>query len=92
MSSENVPSRDWTAYEPWFKAWLVTVPLVAWGSQFIIRNARLRLAQLRADSLDVPEPEGTWGYAVACAVAFTLLMAILAQLWVQSVARENNTD
>lgn len=75
------------AYEPWFKAWLVLVPMVAWGSWFIVRNARMRLAQLRADSLDVPEPEGVWGYAVACALAFTVLMAVIARLWVRSARR-----
>lgn len=75
------------AYEPWFRAWLILAPLVVWGSWFIVRNARMRLAQLRADSLDVPEPEGTWGYAAACTVAFTLLMAVIARLWVRSAAR-----
>ena len=47
----------------------------------------MRLAQLRADSLDVPEPEGTWGYAAACALAFTVLMAVIARLWVRSAGR-----
>jgi len=83
--SDNV---IWSAYEPWFRAWLVLVPFVAWGSEFIIRNARLRLAQLRADSMDVPEPEGTWGYALFCAAAFTVLMAVIARLWVRSVEGE----
>lgn len=78
---------EWSAYEPWFKAWLVLAPLVAWGSWFIVRNARLRLAQLRADSLDVPEPEGTWGYAAACTAAFTVLLWVLARLWVRSAQR-----
>lgn len=73
-----------SAYEPWFKAWLVLAPIVAWASWFIVRNARMRLAQLRADSLSVPEPEGTWGYAAACTVAFTILMAVIARLWVHS--------
>ena len=31
-------------YEPWFRAWLILAPLVAWGSHFIIFNARMRLA------------------------------------------------
>ena len=60
------------------------VPIITWGSHFIVHNARLRLAQLRADSLDVPEPEGTWGYAAVCALAFTVLMAVIARVWVQS--------
>lgn len=81
------PDIDRTAYEPWFKAWLVLAPMVAWGSWFIVRNARLRLAQLRADSLDVPEPEGTWGYAAACTLAFTVLMAVIARVWVQAARR-----
>jgi hypothetical protein len=63
---------------------LILVPIITWGSHFIVRNARLRLAQLRADSLDVPEPEGTWGYAAVCALAFTVLMAVIARVWVQS--------
>ena len=70
-------------YEPWFKAWLVLAPMVAYGSHFIIFNARLRLAQLAKDSMDVPEPTGTVGYAVACTVAFTLLMGAIAHLWVR---------
>lgn len=78
---------DWKAFEPWFKAWLVLAPMVAWGSWFILRNARLRIAQLRADSIDVPEPEGTWGYAAACTVAFTVLLAVVARLWVRSAQR-----
>ncbi len=77
-------SASWSAYEPWFRAWLILVPIITWGSHFIVRNARLRLAQLRADSLDVPEPEGTWGYAAVCALAFTVLMAVIARVWVQS--------
>jgi len=77
-------SAPWSAYEPWFRAWLILVPIITWGSHFIVRNARLRLAQLRADSLDVPEPEGTWGYAAVCALAFTVLMAVIAREWVQS--------
>ena len=47
----------------------------------------MRLAQLRADSLDVPEPEGTWGYAAACTLAFTVLMAVIARVWVQAARR-----
>ena len=85
--SRSSDNGTWTAYEPWFKAWLVLAPPVAWGSWFIVRNARLRLAQLRMDSLDVPEPEGTWGYAAACTVAFTLLMAVIARTWVRSAQR-----
>jgi hypothetical protein len=81
-------SQHWRAFEPWFRAWLILAPLVAWGSHFIVRNARLRLAQLRADSLDVPEPQGTWGYAAACTVAFTLLMVALARVWIQSTPPE----
>lgn len=80
--------HHWKDFEPWFRAWLILAPLVAWGSHFIVRNARLRLAQLRADSLDVPEPQGTWGYAAACTVAFTLLMVVLARVWVQSTPPE----
>ena len=80
--------HHWKDFEPWFRSWLILAPLVAWGSHFIVRNARLRLAQLRADSLDVPEPQGTWGYAAACTVAFTLLMVVLARVWVQSTPPE----
>lgn len=75
-------------YEPWFKAWLILAPLVAYGSHFIIFNARMRLAQLAKDSMDVAEPQGTWGYAVACTAAFTLLMAIIARLWVKITPQE----
>jgi len=85
----KVKSTPWTAYEPWFRAWLVLAPLVAWGSHFIVRNARLRLAQLRADSLDVPEPQGTVGYAAACTVAFTLLMMSLARVRIRSTPKED---
>ena len=70
-------------YEPWFRAWLILAPLVAWGSHFIIFNARMRLAQLAKDSMQVDEPEGTVGYAAACTVAFTLLMGVIARLWVK---------
>ena len=73
----------WAPYEPWFKAWLVLAPLVAWGSHFIIFNARLRLAQLAQDSMDVEDPTGTVGYAAACTVAFSLLIFAIARLWVQ---------
>ena len=69
-------------YEPWFRAWMILAPLVAWGSHFIIFNARVRLAQLAKDSMQVDEPEGTIGYAAACTVAFTLLMVVIARLWV----------
>ncbi|MBL6645250.1 MAG: hypothetical protein ISP55_02250 [Flavobacteriales bacterium] len=85
--NEGQPAA-WSAYEPWFKAWLVMAPVVALGSEFILRNARLRLAQLRADSLDVPEPEGTWAYAAACTFAFTILMTVMARLWIQSARKE----
>ena len=85
------PTR-WMAFEPWLRAWLILAPLVAWGSHFIVRNARLRLAQLKAHSLDVPEPQGTWGYAAACTVAFTLLMLALARVWVQSTPIEDNGE
>lgn len=78
-------------YEPWFKAWLILAPLVAYGSHFIIFNARMRLAQLAKDSMDVDEPRGAWGYAAACAVAFTLLMAIIARLWVKITPQEGVT-
>ena len=81
-------TKIWSAYEPWFRAWLILTPLVAWGSHFIVRNARLRLAQLRADSLDVPEPQGTLGYAAVCTVAFTILMVVLARVWIQSTPTE----
>lgn len=79
-------------YEPWFRAWLILLPMVAYGSHFIIFNARLRLAQLAKDSMDVPDPEGTWGYATACAVAFTLLMVIIARLWVKSTPESDGTE
>ena len=79
---------SWSAYEPWFKAWLVMAPVVALGSEFILRNARLRLAQLRADRLDVPAPEGTWGYAAACTLAFTILMAVIARVWIHAARKE----
>ena len=75
-------------YEPWLKAWLILAPVVAYGSHFIIFNARMRLAQLAKDSMDVSEPQGTWGYAAACTVAFTLLMAIIARLWVKTTPEE----
>ena len=41
------------------------------------------LAQLAKDSMQVDEPEGTVGYAAACTVAFTLLMVVIARLWVK---------
>ena len=69
-------------YEPWFRAWLILAPLVAYGSHFIILNARLRLAQLAQDKMEVEPPQGTWGYAAACTVAFTILMVVIARLWV----------
>lgn len=78
-------------YEPWFKAWLILAPLVAYGSHFIIFNARMRLAQLAKDSMDVAEPLGTWGYAAACTAAFTLLMAIIARLWVKITPQEGTS-
>ncbi len=84
----KVKAAKWRGYEPWFRAWLILAPLVAWGSHFIVRNARLRLAQLRADSLDVPEPQGTWGYAAVCTMAFTLLMVALARVWIRSTPPE----
>ena len=71
-------------YEPWFRAWLILLPLVTYGSHYIIFNARLRVAQLAKDSLDVPDPQGTWGYAAACGLAFTILMVVISRLWVQS--------
>ena len=80
---------SWMPYEPWFKAWLVLAPLAAYGSHFIIFNARLRLAQLAKDSMDVPEPTGTVGYAAACTAAFTLLMVVIARLWVQFTPAED---
>lgn len=76
-------------YEPWFKAWLILTPLVAWGSHFIIFNARMRLAQLAEDSMQVDEPEGTIGYAIACTMAFTLLMVVIARLWVTVTPEED---
>lgn len=76
-------------YEPWFKAWLVLAPMVAYGSHFIIFNARLRLAQLAKDSMDVAEPEGTLGYAAACTAAFTVLMVVIARLWVRATPSED---
>ena len=79
-------------YEPWFKAWLILAPLVAYGSHFIIFNARMRLAQLAKDSMDVADPQGTWGYAAACTTAFTLLMAIIARLWVKITPQEDVSD
>ncbi len=79
-------------YEPWFKAWLILAPLVAYGSHFIIFNARMRLAQLAQDSMEVADPQGTWGYAAACTAAFTLLMAIIARLWVKITPQEEATD
>lgn len=79
-------------YEPWFKAWLILAPLVAYGSHFIITNARLRLAQLAKDSMDVSEPEGTVGYAAACTLAFTVLMVVIARLWVKVSPTENGPD
>jgi len=85
--SESANASKFRAYEPWFRAWLILAPIVAWASWFIVRNARMRLAQLRADSLSVPEPEGTWGYAAACTVAFTILMTIIARLWVRSTSK-----
>ena len=75
-------------YEPWFKAWLILAPMVAYGSHFIIFNARMRLAQLAKDSMEVADPQGTWGYAAACTAAFTLLMAIIARLWVKITPQE----
>ncbi|MBK12855.1 MAG: hypothetical protein CL849_04930 [Crocinitomicaceae bacterium] len=79
-------------YEPWFKAWLILAPLVAYGSHFIIFNARMRLAQLAKDSMEVADPLGTWGYAAACTTAFTLLMAIIARLWVKITPHEGTPD
>ena len=79
-------------YEPWFKAWLILAPLVAYGSHFIIFNARMRLAQLAKDSMDVADPQGTWGYAAACTTAFTLLMAIIARLWVKITPQEDASE
>jgi len=76
-------------YEPWLRAWLIMAPLVAYGSHFIIFNARLRLAQLAKDSMDVPQPDGTLGYAAASTVAFTLLMVIIARLWVKVSPQED---
>ena len=85
--TEGATSSKFRSYEPWFRAWLILAPIVAWASWFIVRNARMRLAQLRADSLSVPEPEGTWGYSAACTVAFTILMTVIARLWVRSTSR-----
>ena len=82
--------EHWSSYEPFFKAWLVLSPMVAYGSHFIIFNARLRLAQLAEDSMSVDDPQGTWGYAVACTMAFTILMLAIARLWVQHSPSEND--
>mgnify|MGYP000234321441 FL=1 len=71
-------------YEPWFRAWLILLPMVIYGSHYIIFNARLRMAQLAKDSMEVSDPEGTWGYAAVCGLAFSLLMVIISRLWVKS--------
>jgi len=82
-------------YEPWFRAWLVLMPIIGLGSYYLIRNFwRRSLAILNGEAgsiwdappvPDTAEPQAFVFYAITAALVFTLFWAGISHLYVQSL-------
>jgi len=86
--------KNWTSYEPWFRAWLILAPVAGLGSYFLMRNSwrRIRaILQGEAGSVwdappvpEVAEPTTFTLYAVVATLLFSLFWFGITKLYIQS--------
>jgi len=86
--------KNWTSYEPWFRAWLILAPVVGLGSYFLMRNSWRRIRAILQgeagsvwDAPPVPavaEPTSFTLYAVVATLLFSLFWFGITQLYIQS--------
>jgi hypothetical protein len=86
--------------EPWFKAWLVLVPIVGFGSYYLARNVWRRTQAMlqRLDqniweappTPDIPEPYSLVAYGLASGVLFTLFWLLISKVYIASQDNAKN--
>ena len=87
------PTNDWRRlYDPWFKSWLILMPIVGVGSYYLTRNAWRRIQAILQgeagsvwDAPPIPEtaePASFISYGLGAALIFSLFWLIIARLYV----------
>jgi hypothetical protein len=70
--------------EPWFKAWLVLLPLVLWLSHaFMVNQWRRTWDILHPDDSNALPPAELWWYAGAVGIGFSLVYLGVARMYHQ---------
>ena len=88
-----------TRTEPWFKAWLILTPIIAFGSYYLARNVWRRtqaMLQRQEQSIweappapEIAEPWSFVGYGIASGVFFSIFWFVISKVYIQS---QNKTD
>ena len=97
--SSSSSAKAWRKfYEPWFRSWLILMPIVGIGSYYLTRNAWRRIqAVLQGeagsvwDAPPVPEaaePSSFVAYGLGAALIFSVFWVIIARLYVAAQASQ----